>query len=70
MITAQQAVRRLTSLPAQRIGLSDRGVIREGAWADLAIFDPDSFGKTGTTFEPNQNCTGDDTSCGVDSRSM
>lgn len=58
MITAQEAVRRLTSLPAQRIGLKDRGIIREGAWADLAIFDPELFGETGTTFEPNRVAQG------------
>lgn len=58
MITAGEAVRRLTSLPARRIGLTDRGVIREGAWADLAVFNPDTFGETGTMFEPNQIAAG------------
>ena len=58
MLNPQQAVRRLTSLPASRLGLSDRGIIREGAWADLAIFDPLTFGERGTTFEPNQVAVG------------
>ncbi len=57
-LTPQEAIRRLTSLPAARLGLGDRGMIRKGAWADLAIFDPAAFGERGTTFEPNQVATG------------
>ena len=58
MITPQEAVRRLTSLPAERLGLRDRGVIRETAQADLAIFEPELFAECGTLFEPNQIATG------------
>lgn len=54
----QEAVRRLTSLPASRLGLSDRGVIRKGAWGDVAIFDPATLGECGTTFDPNQIAAG------------
>src|SRR5262249_47658360 len=57
-LTVQEAVRRLTSLPAGRLGLKDRGTLREGAWADVAIFDPESFGERGTTFDPNQTAAG------------
>ncbi|MEC7841898.1 MAG: amidohydrolase family protein [Candidatus Latescibacterota bacterium] len=56
--TPEEAVRRLTSLPARRLGLSDRGVIRQGACADLAIFDPETFGERGTTIEPNRTADG------------
>jgi N-acyl-D-aspartate/D-glutamate deacylase len=56
--TPQEAIRRLTSLPAARLGLRDRGMIRKGAWADLAVFDPATFGERGTTFDPNQIATG------------
>jgi len=58
MITPQEAVRRLTSLPAKRLGLPDRGVIRETARADLAIFEPELFAECGTLFAPNQIATG------------
>ena len=54
----ENAIRRITSLPAQRLGLKDRGLIQKGARADLAIFDPASFAERGTTFEPNQIATG------------
>ncbi len=57
-LNAQEAIRRLTSLPASRLGLKDRGVIRKGACADLAIFDPATFAERGTTFEPNQVAAG------------
>ena len=58
MFRPEEAVRRLTSLPADRLGLSGRGTIRKGAWADLAVFDPATFGERGTTFEPNRTAAG------------
>ena len=45
---------RLTGMPAKILGLSDRGAIRVGARADIAVFSADEFGERGTTFEPNQ----------------
>ena len=40
MLTLEEAVRRMTSLSAQRLGLKDRGLLREGYWADVVVFDP------------------------------
>ena len=57
-VTPQEAVRQLTSLPAARLRLADRGAIRVGVCADLAIFDPDNFAEYGTMFGPNQLTTG------------
>jgi N-acyl-D-amino-acid deacylase len=40
LLRLEDAIRRMTSLPATTFRLKDRGSIREGAWADLAVFDP------------------------------
>jgi N-acyl-D-amino-acid deacylase len=39
VLTLQEAVRKMTSFPAQRLGLLDRGVLKLGAWADIVVFD-------------------------------
>lgn len=39
LLRLEEAIRKMTSLPAQKLGLMDRGLIREGMWADIAIFD-------------------------------
>ena len=53
LLTPEDAVFRLTGQPAERIGLSDHGVLREGARADVAVFDSGLFRERGTVFEPN-----------------
>ena len=57
-LSPQEAVRRITSLPASRLGVSDRGILRAGAWANVADFDPSVFAERGTTFEPNRPAVG------------
>ncbi len=57
-LAPEEAIRRITSLPASRLGLADRGVVRTGAWADLAVFDPAVFAERGTVFEPNRASVG------------
>jgi N-acyl-D-amino-acid deacylase len=54
VLSLPQAVRRMTSFPAQRLGLQDRGLLREGMAADITIFDPDRIIDTGTFAEPNR----------------
>jgi len=39
VLTLHEAIRKMTSFPAQRLGLRDRGLLREGMWADFVIFD-------------------------------
>lgn len=58
LLTPAEAVHRLTGMPAARLGLRDRGALRRGARADVAVFEPESFGERATTFEPNQLATG------------
>ena len=53
LLTPEEGVHRLTGRPAERIGLTDRGVLREGARADVAVFDPAAFAERGTVYEPN-----------------
>ena len=50
----EEGIRRMTSLPAERIGLRDRGVLRHGAWADIAAFDVSQTMELGTVEMPNQ----------------
>jgi len=58
LLTPADAIHRLTGQPAERIGLSDRGVLREGARADVVVFDPARFVERGTVYEPNQLAEG------------
>lgn len=52
------AVRRLTSLPAQNLGLKDRGLLKAGMVADVVVFDPATIGDHSTFEKPMQYATG------------
>jgi len=58
--TIEDAVRSMTSLPAQILGLRDRGLLREGMRADLVVFDPETIRDEATALDPHQYPTGID----------
>jgi len=60
VITLEDAVRKMSAFPAQRIGLADRGVLREGMKADIAIFDPTTIRDTATFEKPHAYAEGVD----------
>ena len=50
----EQAIRKMTSFPAQRFGLSDRGILREGMKADIVVFDPYTVSCVATFADPRR----------------
>jgi N-acyl-D-amino-acid deacylase len=54
LFTLEEAVRRMTSMPASRLSLQSRGLIREGMAADLTVFDPEKLRDTATYGEPHR----------------
>lgn len=60
VIGLEEAVRKMTSAVAERVGVRDRGMVREGFYADLVVFDPDHVRETATFTEPHQLAEGVD----------
>ena len=58
LLTLPDAIRKFTSLPAQREHLQDRGVLKPGMWADVVVFDPDTIHDVATYADPNQFSVG------------
>ncbi len=58
VLTLEDAVRKMTSLPAQILRLKDRGLLKEGYWADVAIFDPAAVSDPATYENPQQYAQG------------
>ena len=58
VLTLAEGIRRLTSLPARRLGISDRGTLREGAWADIAVFDAEQIESHCDVEAPRRFATG------------
>ena len=57
-LTLHEAIRKMTSSPAQRLGLSNRGLLRDGMKADVVVFDPETIAPRNTKQEPRQFCVG------------
>jgi N-acyl-D-amino-acid deacylase len=53
-LTLPEAIRKFTALPAQRMRLTDRGVLKQGMWADVVVFDPATIHDVATFENPNQ----------------
>jgi len=58
LMTVTEAVRRMTSLPASDLGIAHRGLLRQGYFADIAVFDPNTIQDHATFEKPRQFATG------------
>ena len=57
-LSLEEAIRKFTALPAQRMRLTDRGVLKRGLWADVVVFDPAAVADRSTFSAPNQLASG------------
>jgi N-acyl-D-amino-acid deacylase len=53
-LTLEDAIRKFSALPAQRMRLTDRGVLKDGMWADVVVFDPETVKDVATFDDPNR----------------
>jgi N-acyl-D-amino-acid deacylase len=58
ILSLEAAIRKMTSFPAQRYGLSDRGLLRPGLAADITVFNPDTVADQATFGQPHQYAAG------------
>ncbi|MDQ7794907.1 MAG: D-aminoacylase [bacterium] len=60
VLRLEEAVRKMTGMPAARLGLTDRGRVAPGCWADLVLLDPETIADTATFEDPCRHPTGID----------
>ena len=60
VLRLEEAIRKMTALPAQKMRLADRGVLKTGLWADVVVFDADRLTDVATFEQPNQLSVGMD----------
>ncbi|MBV9103840.1 MAG: amidohydrolase family protein, partial [Candidatus Eremiobacteraeota bacterium] len=58
LLTLEEAIRKFSALPAQRMRLTDRGVLKRGMWADIVAFDPETIRDLATFENPNELSAG------------
>ena len=58
LLTLEEAIRKMTSRPAARVGLKDRGILRQGLVADITVFDPATIRDVATFEDPNRYSVG------------
>jgi N-acyl-D-amino-acid deacylase len=58
LLSLEDAIRKFSALPAQRLRLTDRGVLKRGLWADVVVFDPQTVADRSTFSDPNQLAIG------------
>ncbi|HTI37966.1 MAG TPA: D-aminoacylase [Vicinamibacterales bacterium] len=58
LLTLEEAIRKMTALPASKMRFADRGVLKQGLWADVVVFDPATITDKATFEEPNQLSVG------------
>ena len=58
LLTLEDAIRKMTSRPAARVGLADRGLLRPGMIADITVFDPATIRDVATFDDPNHYSVG------------